>query len=452
MQDSLSQAFHAGVQAKIFCGSDDEDIFIAALLRNIGELLFWSSSLSGSEGLCKRVNAGEISSNEAVEGLLGTDFDQIGLYFAEQWQLSDLLISSYSNDEGCDKRVAGILHADRVAKALAQGWRSEAFREVIVSIARERGISFGDLIKEIKQGVSEAGGVARQLAAPAIIELLQAKESDLDDFIALLLEDKGLSGSGDGSEAIASVDELKNTPAKDEHDGIELVSLADSARARQTQTREIDGPRKGALDFADDNPAQSHSPALEGPHTSAESSGVQQDLPLQMQVLDDLWKMVERGDDINKIFTMMCKGMQASLGVERLAIALTSSDRLKLAAKYIAGQGCETWTTKFHFVIDNPQSNLLAYCLHQGEPLVIHAHDGTRTSLLLTDKFKQRVGECAELMVAPIFSGKRAVAVFYADRGDTEHTLSSSQYQSFCRFSQQVSTALTMLANKRKGA
>ena len=94
----ISQSFHAATHAHALaelCHLKDSDkIYIAGLLKNIGEIAFWS--LTGKSGnlISDLINCKNNEPEKLQEQILGTTFKKLSLGLAEQWNLSQLLKES----------------------------------------------------------------------------------------------------------------------------------------------------------------------------------------------------------------------------------------------------------------------------------------------------------------------------------------------------------------------
>ena len=79
----LARSFHAAVQARNIAGyvlsRHEEEVFIAALLYNVGELAFWGCGGEQVEELAQLLTQPGIKADEAVQRVLGTSFRQLSL-------------------------------------------------------------------------------------------------------------------------------------------------------------------------------------------------------------------------------------------------------------------------------------------------------------------------------------------------------------------------------------
>jgi len=93
----VADAFHAAMQARELAllrkEPNVEEIFIAALLFRIGEISFWACGGEAASQVQQKLVAG-MDSDEAEEKVLGFRLRQLTWGLAQEWRVSDTLISS----------------------------------------------------------------------------------------------------------------------------------------------------------------------------------------------------------------------------------------------------------------------------------------------------------------------------------------------------------------------
>lgn len=106
---TLVRSFHAAVQAKYmavdYSAEEQEAIFIAALLFDIGEAAFWSCSSSQTADLEERLS---LHANQFVDDqkeILGTTFKAISRGLAKSWHLGPLLEEALTTPSSRQARI-----------------------------------------------------------------------------------------------------------------------------------------------------------------------------------------------------------------------------------------------------------------------------------------------------------------------------------------------------------
>ncbi|WP_370978653.1 HDOD domain-containing protein [Agaribacterium sp. ZY112] len=168
----VAQGFHAAVQAQSLVQSktatgkhaEDEPVFIAALLFNLGEMAFWLS-----EELCEEKQA-LLSSDpkvrkQAQNDLLGGSFKGLTQELAEQWKLGDTLVAALKGDVSSDG-VKAVITGERISRAALYGWDSPQFKKVLTEVAEFQGVSIDEALRSVKRSADKASEVALSYGAP----------------------------------------------------------------------------------------------------------------------------------------------------------------------------------------------------------------------------------------------------------------------------------------------
>ncbi|WKE65531.1 HDOD domain-containing protein [Gallaecimonas kandeliae] len=120
----MAGSLHAAMLARMLMAGYDEDtreeIYIAALLQNLGEIAFWSSGGPATETLDARLRAGA-QPKAAVQELLGTSFDNLGASLARTWNMGDLLIRAITDPLRRSPEMRCVALAKGFSQALAKG-------------------------------------------------------------------------------------------------------------------------------------------------------------------------------------------------------------------------------------------------------------------------------------------------------------------------------------------
>lgn len=151
----ISKSFHAAIQARsiaeIYNIKKPDNIYLAALLSNIGEISFWS--LSGKAGLLisDLLNNGYLNAEKAQEKILGTTFRELSLGLASEWHFSELLKRSLSNPNSCDIEVKAIQYGYEIVESIVN--KNSDFDTVSEKIAIETKKSINDIREIINNNI-----------------------------------------------------------------------------------------------------------------------------------------------------------------------------------------------------------------------------------------------------------------------------------------------------------
>lgn len=135
--ESMATAFHAAIQAQELAKKRDiknvEDIFVATLLADIGDMAFWAFSHEQAEALLAAVNEGETQA-VAERQVLGFTLKDLSKGLCKSWSLGELL-EDFLSGKSTDPRIMLIEQGKKLAQATQSGWQSEAATTAIREIA-----------------------------------------------------------------------------------------------------------------------------------------------------------------------------------------------------------------------------------------------------------------------------------------------------------------------------
>ena len=121
---AFARSFHAAVQARNISGyvlsRHEEEVFIAALLYNVGELAFWGCGGEQVEELAQLLTQPGIKADEAVQQVLGTSFRQLSLGLVRSWNLGELTSLAHSRSGERSRRSRS--RAGRADQRSRAGW------------------------------------------------------------------------------------------------------------------------------------------------------------------------------------------------------------------------------------------------------------------------------------------------------------------------------------------
>ena len=134
--EEIGKAIHAAVQAKAFAiAANDpapEEIFVAALLNNIGNIAFWC--FSGKQG--QRIHALSKDTNsdnkEHEKQVLGFNLSELGKALCESWHFTGLIKDAITKTSSSDNRIQFVRIGCEIAAATQNGRDAEKTLESCV--------------------------------------------------------------------------------------------------------------------------------------------------------------------------------------------------------------------------------------------------------------------------------------------------------------------------------
>ena len=125
----MAQSFHAAVQARDFAerrGDEAaEEIFIAALLRYVGEITFWCVAGEEGEQIIALMEERGFSEEMAQQEVLGFTLEQLTVGLTRDWHISDLLHSAINKPNMDNPRIKDIVYSLKLAEKSSVSWNSK---------------------------------------------------------------------------------------------------------------------------------------------------------------------------------------------------------------------------------------------------------------------------------------------------------------------------------------
>lgn len=173
------------------------------------------------------------------------------------------------------------------------------------------------------------------------------------------------------------------------------------------------------------------------------------DAQLQLNILRELTTAAAEKADVSTIFQMVLEGMHRGIGIERVAVAFIQRHFAK--AKYVLGEGTDTWRTAFDFDVGPYSENIFTHAIATNGTLWIDQAFLIENEHLFTSDIVRHLGKYQSFIFV-LKVGDRTPALFYADRGNYGGKLSSEQFESFRHFATQAQMNLNLLSqtNKKK--
>lgn len=182
---TMSRAFHAATQAKsltALSGNDRlEEVFAAALLLELGAMLFWAQGGEEAEALEALLATGA-PENEAEMQALGFPLLDLSAALAEEWHLGELLNVALNPEKFQSPRqtpaqasqVRCVLWGHEIAQTAEQyGWESKEFRSLLKRIAAELDLDEAVLDEQVQDNFRETGDIADRYGVPHIAKAIK---------------------------------------------------------------------------------------------------------------------------------------------------------------------------------------------------------------------------------------------------------------------------------------
>ncbi len=179
----LAQSFHAAVQARNLCenlpAEAREEVFVAALLYRVGELLIWASPHREVDGYQRLYQ--ESQDNRVIEEQLGVKFQRLTQGLAEQWRLGEVLNAALHPGSKAPRKVAAVILGERISTTVRQGMRSTEMQTLLKKLAGVTETSEADVKQKVLDGIEEASQLTETFGGRQLGPLIAGKMAPVDD-------------------------------------------------------------------------------------------------------------------------------------------------------------------------------------------------------------------------------------------------------------------------------
>lgn len=163
----IARALHAAVQAKSIAilanDPEPEEVFIAALLHNIGHIVFWCfAEKQGTE--LSRVLAQGVAAEPAERQVLGFRLRQLGAALSRRWKLGGLLDEVFTSTTPGGRPELVRLGCE-LAEQADRGWEDSETQAVIRRIAELTNREHDELLERLAQNARNTVKLAAQFGA-----------------------------------------------------------------------------------------------------------------------------------------------------------------------------------------------------------------------------------------------------------------------------------------------
>ena len=176
--DCLVRSFHAAVQAKYLAADlpleTQESIFIAALLYDVGEAAFWSSSSKQTEVLEKMTLQREHTYQEGQKLVLGSTFKSISRGLAKCWGLGSVLEESLNQPSSRPANI--VCAAVNLAHKHDHGWDRSSMTEMLPALTVLTERSSAQISKDLYKNAEQAAKLAEQFGIKGASSYLQRQQ------------------------------------------------------------------------------------------------------------------------------------------------------------------------------------------------------------------------------------------------------------------------------------
>jgi len=176
MIESLARSFHAAVQAKAMMphlnNEHKEQVFIAALLRNLGELALITTGRPVVADFIVARDKDPQSEHSLAQEYLGVDTQVITRHLIKDWALGELLIEACDNRSSSSVAARAVNLGNELSKYIHLGTKSPEMKKLYEQMSNLCKINLEEAKKQVLIMADEASVIAKSYGVDVLISAL----------------------------------------------------------------------------------------------------------------------------------------------------------------------------------------------------------------------------------------------------------------------------------------
>jgi HD-like signal output (HDOD) protein len=171
----VAQSFHSAMQAKTLVSqarsSVQEEVFVSALLYQIGEASFWCYGGDAVTIVDAKMRIPGANKDDVVEEVIGTKFRRLSFGLAKAWRLGDTLLGALQN-KPLTSGTGAVRLGHEISVATAEGWDSPKIETLVKKVAKFKKIDEEEALVELIECADKTVSLAREWGADKIEDLI----------------------------------------------------------------------------------------------------------------------------------------------------------------------------------------------------------------------------------------------------------------------------------------
>jgi len=391
----MARSYHAAWQARELArlrkDLEPDEIFLPALLHNLGEILLWLYAPAKMTQIEELTSQQQMEPQEAQYVVLGFGLDHLTLMLARRWGLPTLLRDSLKAESAQQPRVFGIMLAVQLARAAEQCWYRAATSVVLEQIAEYTGHDFDYISSHVHRNAVDAARMADCYSVtPAAALLLYPAQPE------------------------AAPGWKPELPAQEP---------SSAATATTAPVAEVTQETTAAFCLAPQ-------------------------LHILRRALHEMQEGIKAGNlTLQKILSLTMDGMHDGIGLNRVVFALLTQERHQLRARAIAGADNDPQFNRF--LIELHGAHLFTRLMEKPQALWINDTNRVKFWPIVPKPFQRIIGGNS-FFVLSVFVKERPVGLFYADRHSMDCALDAHAYHRFKQLGLLAAKAMEMVSGEKE--
>lgn len=172
----LAKSFHAAVQARAMVSHLDSDkkeqVFIAALLRHIGELAILSTGREAAEKFVSARDINPAAEKELAMEYLGMDINQLNKALIKEWSLGDLVSEACERGSKPSALARAVNLGNELSQHISKGMSDPDMLQLCAQVGQVCDITTESARKQVLTMAEEASVIAKTYGAETLLSAL----------------------------------------------------------------------------------------------------------------------------------------------------------------------------------------------------------------------------------------------------------------------------------------
>lgn len=382
LTDEMAHAFHAATQARLLAivrgDPYSEEVFLSAMMLNIGPLAIWKVAENEMREVKEIVTNEGCALDEAEHRVFGFTLAELSRALTFEWSLNEFIPITENPTENERKRHDEITLSTSLSRSLAYGWESAPVEKVLLKME--------DTLT---------------IAPDAIVACIRDASNEMVEMSASF----GI-----------------NPP-------LEPISVVPENATRPTTIRTIEE--------AAPEPSESQQSECE---EEEEYIPVQPNQSFQLESLRNLSALMASRAKPTMYVLHAIGGMHRGVGLDRVLFGILNDSRTILSARLAVGPKNKEVRENFVFDVSPEIESLFTLAFQRNIPIWPGA-DAKKGKLFSGAEVLYERLQCSDFFLAPVVVSQKWVGVFYADMQPSGRPLTAELFDSFNQFAVQATLA-----------
>jgi HD-like signal output (HDOD) protein len=414
-----------------------EEVFITALLYNIGELIVAYYLPEQYRRILDRQEKGEAKS-EAAQKVLMASMEELGLATLRDWNLPDTMVkrlsylhSASASNVGPEGRLRKMIKGafDLSKNLLDPHIEPEERQQKEEKVCKNLGLNPQNLTQSLtssKKRLHEMTTVLRiDLRQMEISEALRLKD---------VREDKAAVAAAASPSAEPTPPKTGPAPpgAEPAYKGTDIATLisSESGFSQSSEAAVVKSEKPTALKSADPAAGQSEEPGVSQERQPLQTAATAVDsqsedlkkLQFLYQVVEEVNQALASQAPINQVLLMILEGIFRGVRFDRVIFLLVNPQRTLITGRFGLGDGIDELLPLLNLPL-KANGNAFALAMGENRECLVNPHQRAGDRVLMDDKFWQVSGSQTFLAV-PLQVDQIPIGAFFVDRLDPARPIS----------------------------